>query len=165
MTARKPIGKSVSFAGSEVVYQTPEGFEIYRTDHFKVEELRVFYDDVMFVTIHREMGVPFVIFTGLASLFFVALTVFFLVVDPNTWPVSVMFGIIGAPFTIAFLVRVTLKLDVITIFGRRSTARMRFRFRKQRAREVYGRVCAAVRQAQRRREPEAGPEPEPVTSP
>ena len=158
MTARKVIGKSVSFAGGEVVYQTADGFEIQKTDHYKVEEVRVFYDDVMLVTIHRELGVPFVIFTGLASLFFIALAVFFYFVDPNTWPASVMFGIIAAPFVVLFLIRVILKLDVITIFGRRSTARMRFRFRKQRARQVYGEVCAAVRQAQRRRE-------EPVTSP
>ena len=39
--------------------------------------------------------------------------------------------------------------DVVTVFGRRSKAVLRFgSFRKQRAREVYGHVCAAVRRGQ-----------------
>lgn len=159
MTNRKLVGKSRSLTGSEVVYETPEGFEIHRTDHYKVDELRVFYDDVMLVTIHREMGLPFVIFTGLISFFFVAFAIFFLLVDDETWPAAVMMFIMGAPFIVLFLLRVIVRMDVITIFGRRSKARMRFLFRKQRARMVYGQVCAAVRQAQRRREPETGPEP------
>ena len=156
---RKPVGRTTSLLGSEVVYQTADGFEVEKTDHYKVEELRVFYDDVMLVTIHRELGLPFVVLTGLASLFFVSIAIFFLVIDDATWPAAVMFGIFGSPFIIAFLVRMIFQLDVVTIFGRRSTARMRYAFRKRRAREVYGQVCAAVREAQRRRETEAAPEP------
>jgi hypothetical protein len=158
MSARKPIGRSLSLAGSELVYQTADGFEIRRSDHYRTEELRVFYDDVMLVTIHREVGALYVTFTSLVSLFFLTFAAIFLLVDDDTWPAAVMFAGLAAPFVIALLLRLLLKMDVITIFGRRSTARMRFGFRKQRAREVYGQVCAAVRQAQRRREPEPVPE-------
>jgi hypothetical protein len=153
MSARKPIGKSLSLAGSELVFQTADGFEIHRSTHYRVEELRVFHDDVMLVTIHREIGSLYVIFNGLVATFCLSFALIFLLIDDETWPAAVVFAIAGAPFVIALLLRLLLKVDVITIFGRRSTARMRFGFRKQRAREVYGQVCAAVRQAQRRREP------------
>jgi hypothetical protein len=157
--SRKLVGRTTSLAGSEVVYLTADGFEVEKTSHYKVEELRVFCDDVMLVTIHRELGPAFVVLTGLASLFFGAIAIFFLLIDDATWPAAVMFGIFGSPFIIAFLVRLIFRLDVVTIFGRRSTARMRYAFRKRRAREVYEQVCAAVREAQRRRETEAVPEP------
>lgn len=161
--SRRLVGKSTSLSGSELVYQTADGFEVEKTEHYEIEEQRVLFDDVLLVTIHRELGVPFVIFTGLISLFFLAFALFFFFVDEETWPAGLIFLLIGSPAIIAFLVRLIFRVDVVTIFGRRSKASMRFRIRKRRAREVYGKVCAAVRNAQRRREPEA--EPEPVSAP
>jgi hypothetical protein len=168
-TTRKLIGKSSTLAGREVVYQTAEGFEVERAEHYNVEELRVFFDDVHLVTIHREKGTAYLIFTGLVALFFIAMTLFFYFVDAAARPVAIAFGVMGTPAVLGFLIRAIFGVDVVTIFGRRSKAVMRFRFRKARARQVYGQVCAAVRQAQRRREPvvstEAAETPLPVTDP
>jgi hypothetical protein len=105
------------------------------------------------VTIHRELGVPYLVFTGLISLFFLSFALFFFFIDDNTWPAGLIFLLLGSPAIIGFLVRLIFRVDVITIFGRRSKASMRFRIRKGRARQVYGQVCAAVRSAQRQREP------------
>ncbi|HEY0158658.1 MAG TPA: hypothetical protein VGF28_15350 [Thermoanaerobaculia bacterium] len=156
-TGRKLVGKSTSLSGREMVYQTAEGFEVVKTENYEVEELRVFFDDVMMVTIHREVGVLFLVFTGLISLFFIAFALFFFFVDDDTWPASLIFLVLGSPAIVAFLVRAIFRIDVVTIFGRRSKATMRFRIRKQRAREVYEQVCAAVREAQRRRDPVSEP--------
>jgi hypothetical protein len=154
---RKLVGKSTSLSGRELVYQTAEGFEVEKTEHYEIEEQRVLFDDVLLVTIHRELGVPFLIFTGLISLFFLAFALFFFFVNDDTWPAGLIFLLLGSPAIISFLVRLIFRVDVITIFGRRSKASMRFRIRKRRAREVYGQVCTTVRSAQWRREPEAEP--------
>ena len=63
------------------------------------------------------------------------------------------------PSVIAILVRMAYQVDVISIFGRRSRATLRFSFRKRRAREIYGRLCARTRQTQKEIE-EANREPE-----
>ena len=62
---------------------------------------------------------------------------------------AIFFGAFGLPALIAFLTRLLLGVDVVTVFGRRSKTNLRFALRKQRAREVYGTICAAVRNAQR----------------
>jgi hypothetical protein len=47
------------------------------------------------------------------------------------------------------VIRLTLQLDFVTVFGRRSKAVMRFVARKRRAREVYGRICSRTTEVQR----------------
>ena len=64
--------------------------------------------------------------------------------------------------TIGCLVRLVLKLDYVSVFGRRSKAAMRFSLRKRRAREVYGRICSRALEVQRSM---VQKEPEPVVPP
>ena len=151
---RKRIGKWASAVAREAVFQTPEGLEVETNEHYEVTTRRVFFEDVQLVTYHREYGTLYLTLTGIFALGFTVLVVFLANLPNEAWVMSIVFGMFGLPFLIAFLLRAIFGVDVVTVFGRRSKAAIRFRFRKKRARTVYGQICAAVRAAQRRREEE-----------
>jgi len=75
---------------------------------------------------------------------------------------ALIFAAIGTPSLVLLLSRLITKVDVVTVFGRRSKAVIRFPGKKRRAREVYGRICARVRQVQQQLAAE-NPEPGPAT--
>jgi len=169
--ARKFLGRSATAASRTSVYQAPDGFDVESREQYEVVQRRVLYDDVLFVTYHREKGVLFLILTGLYSLFFIAIALAVVSSDVNNWPGALIVGAIALPGILAFLSRLLFGVDVITIFGRRSKAAMRFAFRKKHARNLYGQICAAVRTAQRAHAPAApvqvvdlGPDAQPPES-
>lgn len=145
------------------VYQTPHGLDVESNEHFEVTNTRVFYDDVQLVTLHREYGALYLTLTGLFTLGFLILLVAMTSISKEALIVGVIIYIMfGSWFTIAFLIRALWGVDVVTVFGRRSKAVLRYRFRKKRARETYGKICAAVRAAQRDfRPPAESPAPLP----
>jgi hypothetical protein len=67
----------------------------------------------------------------------------------------VMFFALGTPSLIALTLRLIFRVDIVTIFGRRSKARMRFTLRKQRARDVFQHVIERVTEAQKVETPQA----------
>jgi uncharacterized integral membrane protein len=147
--ARKFLGRSNTAASRTSVYQAADGFDVESREQYEVVQRRVLYDDILFVTYHREKGVLFLVLTGLYSLLFIAITLAILSVNVNNWPAALIIGAVALPGILAFLSRLLFGVDVITIFGRRSKAAMRFAFRKKHARNLYGQICAAVRTAQR----------------
>jgi uncharacterized integral membrane protein len=147
---RKVLGRSRSIGSRATIYQGADGLEIEVTEQYDIVEKRVLFDDVLMVTIHREKGVFYLILTALMALFFLGIGILIVSVNVNAWPAAIIFGAFGLPALIAFLTRLLLGVDVVTVFGRRSKTDLRFALRKQRARETYGTICAAVRNAQRR---------------
>ena len=159
------IGKWATIVTREKVYQTPEGLEIETNEHYEVSQRRVFFEDVQLVTYHREYGRLYLWLTGLFSAAFLALFLFLSTLgEPGVIVGGVFATIFGLPFLIAFVLRAVFGVDVVTVFGRRSKAAIRFRTRKRRAREVYGQICAAVRSAQRAIIPAESPAPPPPDS-
>jgi hypothetical protein len=153
MTApgRKLIGKSSSFMGREAVWQMSEGFEIQSKERFEVERKRVLFEEILFVTYHRMYGGIYLALTGVFALFFFAIAFVIIAAGGfDGWPFALAFALIGLPALIAFLLRLMFRLDVITVFGKRTKASIRFRLRKQRARSVYTQITTAVRMAQER---------------
>jgi hypothetical protein len=152
---RKLLGKANTIVSRSAIYQVHDGLEIETNEQYDVVQRRVLFDDVMMVTIHREIGAFYLVVTGLISLFFLGIDLLIVSVNVDAWPAALIFGIFGAPALMAFLIRLFLGVDVVTIFGRRSKANIRFTIRKKRAREVYGAICSAVRFAHRQAEREA----------
>jgi len=144
---RNLIGKWSNLIQRERIYAVPDGIEVEVDERIDVSCRRVLYDDVLLVTYHREHGALFLTLSGLFSLGFIALVIYLSTLGAPGVVVAVMFGLFGLPFVIAFLVRAIWGVDVITVFGRRSKAAIRYRVRKRRAREVHDLVCAAVRNA------------------
>ena len=147
---QKLLGRSRSFGSRAAIYQGADALEIEVNEQYEVVEKRVLYDDVLMVTIHRELGVGFLILTALLALFFLGIGMLVVSASVDAWPVAAVFAAFGLPALIAFLTRLFLGIDVGTLFGRRSKTHLRFALRKQRAREVYGLICAAVRSSHRR---------------
>lgn len=158
------LGTRSDLATRQRVYRIPDGLEVEDIQHFEVTCRRVFFDEVIAVTYHRFLDWPFLAATGaLAALAaFVALLVG---LGAGPGPGLATLALAGLPFALAFFLRLSLGVDVVTVHGKRSRARIHFWLRKARAREVFAQVCHLARERQQRvvREiaAEAAPPPPP----
>lgn len=146
---RTRLSRWATLSTREAVYQTPDGIEVDSSEQFELIRRRVLFEDVRLVTYHRQRGVAYLLATGILALFFIVLGAFVASIGAESWGAAAIFFMMAFLALTAFGLRLVLGVEVITIFGRRSKAVIRFTFRKQRAREVYGTICAAVRNAQR----------------
>ncbi|HET8798601.1 MAG TPA: hypothetical protein VFO89_12995 [Thermoanaerobaculia bacterium] len=164
---RKRLSRWASISTREVAYQTVDGIEVDSSEQFELIRRRVLFEDVRLVTYHRQRGVLFPLLNGLFVLFCFAMAALVGSIGDDGWIGALVFIAIGMPSLIALVLRLIYGVDVITVFGRRSRVSIRFSFRKQRAREVYGTLCAAARNAQRVREtaPQEAPPPLPADVP
>ena len=151
MNGRALIARTRTLFGSDSAYLADDAVEMDQSVNYEVVRRRVFFDDVQLVTMHRERGLWFLLLTGAWGLLWTAVAIFIVAIDTDSWGAALVFLAVGAPAVIAFLLRLAMGRDVVTVFGRRSKASLKFGiFRKARAREVYGQICAAVRRAQSR---------------
>lgn len=151
MTPRTLLNRSRTFTGSDTTFLSGDSIEIDQSVNYEVVRQRVFFDDVELVTLHRERGIAFIIVTAAWGVLWTAMAIFLTAINVDTWPVALPLFLIGFPAIVACLIRLAIGRDVVTVFGRRTKAALRFGvFRKRRARDVYGQICAAVRRAQSR---------------
>jgi hypothetical protein len=144
---RKLLARSSNIATRQRVYRIPDGLEVDDVDHYEVRRSRVLYDDVILVTHHRSRGSWFLIITGLMAVLFAAMA--YAIGRGSTavvgwWILAVTAG----PFLLLFLIRFFLGVDEVNVYSRRSSARLRFWFRKQRALELFKDISNAVRTRQ-----------------
>lgn len=145
---RERLGKSTGAATRDIVYLVEDGFEVESREYAEIVHRRVLFDDIQLVTYHRETGTAYVLITGALALLFLIPAIGVGIMSDDDLVFGSILAVFGLPALIAMFVRLIFRVDVITIFGRRSKASLRFLVRKARARETYGRICAAVRQAQ-----------------
>jgi hypothetical protein len=143
---RERIGRNNDLATRQVVYRTPHGIEIDELDHFEIVRKRVFYDDVLLVTYHRQPSWGYVVFMGVAMLFFG----FLAAISSSLPPLAATFFAIAALALIFGVMRFQLQVDVVTVFGRRSKASIRYPYRKAFARRIFNEISANAAAAQRR---------------
>jgi hypothetical protein len=156
---RRLLGKTAALGSRTRIYQVHDGFDVESREQYDVIQRRVLFDDVQFVTLHRRLGALYLSLTGCSALFFATVAISIISYNALRWQPAAVFFALALPFLILFLVRLLLGQYVVTIFGRRSRAEMRFSSRLK-AREIYGKVCAAVREAQRTARPPEAPAPE-----
>jgi hypothetical protein len=142
---RRYLGSAHSLAERVRVYWTDRGLEVDSSEGYEIRRTRVFFDEVLLVTLHSKLGgaLPWLPL-GLAAL------VGFSAVLTRSEPVSSQilawvalgFLVIGAAlfFTPQW---------VVTVFGRRTRARLQFRLRERKARDLFAQICQAVDEAQR----------------
>ena len=151
MNGRQRLASMRTAMGSDVAFLSNDSVDLDQSMNYQVIKKRVFFDDVQLVTLHRERGLWFLLTTGAWGLLWIAIAIFIVAIEFDTWPVALGFFAVGAPAALAFLIRLAIGRDVVTVAGRRSRVALKFgMFRKQRAREVYGQICAAVRRTQSR---------------
>lgn len=142
---RKLLGRNIGAMSREAVFETADAIESESREGYEVTRKRVLFEEVLLVTIHREMGLLYVILTAALTIIFAGIAI----LSRSVLPVAISFGILALPFFIACVVRLIMRLDFVSVFGRRSKAVMRFSLRKRRAREVYGRICSRSLEVQR----------------
>jgi len=143
---RTYLGRDQNMAGIIRVYLRPDSLEIDEITFVEIERTRVLFDDVLAVTYHRAVSLGFTILMGLVGGILAAIGVAVLASKETVGALVVL--AFAAPFLISFVLHLVLKTDFITVYGRRTLARMRFRVRKARAREVFKELTARIRAVQ-----------------
>ena len=146
MNNRTRIGRNNGLATRQVIYRTPAGIEVDELDHFEVVRKRVFYDDVLLVTYHRQQSWGYIVFMALLLILFAILTY----IAKDVAPLAMTLAAIAVLAMILGAARLLMQLDVVSVFGRRSKAAICYGYRKAFARRTFNEICANVAAAQRR---------------
>lgn len=147
---RSLLGTSSDLATRLRVFLTDEAVEVDVIDHFEVTRKRVFFDDVLLVTLHRQRAWGVLVVLGLFLLFWLPLTVgLFLSGGQDGLTGGLIMSLMGLPLLLAFVLQASLGQDIVTVYGSRTSARMRFSWSKAKARAAYDQLCARARRAQR----------------
>ncbi len=131
---------------------TEEAIEVDEVEGVEVTRRRVLLDDVLAVTLHRQRQVGLLVATGLIALAAAGLALALLLDGPGTpaAPAAVIFGMFGLPALVVFVVHLAVGVQHVSVYGRRSRARVSFLLRHGRARELRDLICRAVRDRQSR---------------
>jgi len=148
---RRFLGRYNDLVTRHAIYETDDALEIDEQDNFEIVRKRVFFEDVLLVTMHERTGIVAIFFSlGFAAF----LGLIAVVVSGGAGWVFAAMGLLPLVYGI---VRIARKETIITVFGRRSKARIRFSLRKTRAHQLYGELCAHVRRVQTQRQAQEEP--------
>ncbi|MCU1246599.1 MAG: hypothetical protein JWN02_2509 [Acidobacteria bacterium] len=145
---RTRLGRFAGIATRYAVYRTDSAIEIDEMDNFEIQRRRVFFDDIVMITHHRAVGLPYIFWMLLAVALFGGIGLIFALNGEQQPALGIAAGAI--PFALLLLLRLWLRVDVITIFGRRTKAVLRYGFRKRFARRTFEDLAARTQAAQQR---------------
>ena len=150
---RAKLGRLLMPNQRSYVYGIPDGIEIDQVDGYEVTRRRVFYSDMLAITLHRHRGIAsIVILSSMLAVFLLLLAV------ANAYAHSpallATLALPALPTGAVLLLKILRREDRVTVFGRRSKAVMRWHVRSARAREVFDLLVERVRAQQ-----DGGPEP------
>ncbi len=167
---RQYLGREYASGSQFRVYLLPDAVEVDELTYSQGERTRVYFDDVLLLTYHRRYGTAFLLFTAIVTAIFLLIALFNGAGTGTTRSdreLAVVMLVMASPFVLAFILRVIFRIDVITVYGRRTLARLNFHWRKGRAREVYSELRKRIeaRQAQVAKEQAALAPPPPPPEP
>jgi hypothetical protein len=145
MSQRTFLGNDNSISERVRVYRTPDAVELDQIDQYQIFRKRVFFDEVRLVTLHAKRGAG----TGWVLLI-LGLLLGLLSLPMRSEPVLARtFQGTAAGFVLVGIAVLLMPVWVVTVFGKRSRARVAYRLGEKKAREVYGEICRAAAEAQR----------------
>src|SRR5688572_13799943 len=144
---RRLLGTRGNLGGATRVYRTQDGLEIDDAEDERIFRKRVFWDEVLMVTLHHGRDVPFVIF-ALIGAGFLALFSFAMGAAASVVAGVVMSLLTWVPLVVYTIVRVVQGVPTVSVYGRRTMARLTFPLRPGRARAVYAEISGAARRRQ-----------------
>ncbi len=140
------LGRDASWAERVRVYRTDEALEVAYISTFEVSLRRLFFDEVQLVTLHRARGSRtlwlLIVLSGLC-----ALGTLIARSTPVIFNGFVTVTVIVFAWT---LFTALIQSSIITAYGGRARARIRFLYRPRRARRVYDDLCRRVGEVQGR---------------
>jgi hypothetical protein len=160
---RRYLGSAHSLAERVRVYWTDKGLEVDSSEGYEIRRTRVFFDEVLLVTLHSRLGgaLPWLPLILAALIGFMAA-----ILSDEPLPSRILTWTALGFLAIGAILFFTPQW-VITVFGRRARASLHFRLRERKARDLFARICQAVDEAQRSlrapgQEPEAWPSEPPL---
>jgi hypothetical protein len=143
------LGRLNTLAERMRVYRTDDGFEIDRLDYADVRRQRVPYAEVGLVTLHARTGGPLAWVASVATLLFAGLAALLQSEPP------LLYAFAGVAFLLGLIAGTSFVLPTwtITVYGRRTVARLAFRLREAKARRTFAEIGRRVGEAQERRRP------------
>jgi hypothetical protein len=148
---RKLLGTASNLVTRTRVYLADGAVEVDQIEGYSGIRKRVLFDEVLLVTLDRRRRLQSVVLWAALGAMFTAPGLLAAVNVPagaGTTAALVIAAICGTPFLIGLLAHLALGVDHVTIFGKRTSAQMRFALRKRRAREVFALVRDRVHEAQ-----------------
>lgn len=147
-TKRVRLGTWAGLATRYSIYRSEHAIDIDERDNFEVQRRRVFFDDVLLITYHRQLTLGPVIMIAIVLLLFWGLALFLYFLEQK--PAAEVLALLPSPLFVLLVLQLILKTDVITVFGRRTKATLRYGFRKRFARATYEDLVVRTRAAQAR---------------
>jgi hypothetical protein len=142
---RSALGRDAGLGLRTYVFLAADALEVDEVDGINVVRTRVLLDDILLVTLHKSP--PWGVFwTGLA---FVGLGALLMRVIPAGRG-SLFFALCAFPVPVGLVLSTFLGVHYVTVFGRRSRARMGWRLGGGRARKVFELLVRRVTAAQAR---------------
>jgi len=163
---RTLLGTAADLGSRHRVYETAEAVELDEASGFTVLRHRVFYDEVILVTQHALVGWPLAVALGALALLVGGMAGVMAMGDALWGAVGV--GAVALLLAALTVMRIAIKMEAVTVYGKRSRVQVSFWLRRRKARAVFSRLCARVLQAQSsaaQRPPEPGPALPPSFSP
>jgi hypothetical protein len=161
------VARRIGLSSVERIYRTRDAIEVDELEGYDVTRRRVLFDEVLLVTLHKEVGWAFVLLLLVLLTFSSFFTLIAGAIDTGTGVgMTVLFVL---PLVVLLVLRLVLRLDVVTVHSRRTRARIPFWFQKDRAREVFRLVARLAREHQDRfaqaQQAARVPAPEPPSPP
>lgn len=142
---RRYLGRIQTLGERVRTYWTDEALEVDQVDNYEIRRRRVFFDEILLVTLHTTRGILISILP-----FFLALLFAVMALAARSEPdASAVFWIVAAVFAAFAMGAALTPVWVVTVYGRRTRARLHFRLRQAKARQVYADICRAAADAQR----------------
>jgi signal transduction histidine kinase len=142
---RRLLGTAHTLSERVRVYWTGEALEVDRLDQYEIRRRRVFFDEVLLVTLHAGRTALPIVFPLLMAMLFGLLAL----VARAEASVSRGLLVVTAFFAAWTVTAAALPVWIVTVYGKRTRARMHFRLKQGKAREVYAEICRAASDAQR----------------
>ncbi len=142
---RKALGRDAGFGLRTYIFLTPDALEVDEVDGVNVVRTRVLLDDILLVTLHKSPSWG-MFWTGLA---FLSLGALLMRLVP-TGPGRLLFALLAFPLPLALVLSTFVGVHYVTVFGRRSKARMAWRVGSTRARKAFELLVRRVTLAQAR---------------
>jgi hypothetical protein len=144
------------------IYRTENALEIDEIEDNEIRRTRLFYDEVLLVTRHRAVPWMQVVVASVLLLLTAAFSVLASMGPPHDGRMLGFTALFWGPMLLAVILLAVVQVDVVTIYGKRTRARLEFFLRKGRAAQVFQQICrdANDHQARLRREvAAAAPQP------
>jgi hypothetical protein len=147
--ARIKLGRDFSFSERTYAFLAGDALELDEVDGYDVTRRRVLLDEVLLITRHRTRRFGVLLFGAIMCLFFA----WPMAIVPRNSGAGVVFALLASPFALIVLIHGLFGTDYVTVFGRRSRARIAFNFRKGRGQEIFALLAREIQDAQDARRP------------